>query len=550
MEEARIYTCGTGNSVRNRLFKKEDALFIKVDSTKVSGKAEICNSDGKNGYTGDFTFALADISDIKEEEYMGFPALSFTAQEKGLYGNKKIKVFLPQLKQINEVRNLLKELKMGPKATTAEEIAAAVSGGTAPQAKPAEQPRPANQPKPADKPMVGQPTPIPQEVAEQPRPANQPKPVDNPEPGKPAPIEPAPAPAPAPEPIPVPVPEPAPIVKEEPVEKKAELSEEEFQKRMDKLGVLKDCGLLGEKEYISKRLELVSEFCDLKDFNDKIQKLIALKDCGLLSDKEFEANRIDVIKECCDLDVSDINEYRRNVQKLSFLQIGEVITNDEYEKSKLSLVGDVEFKLDDAKDVFVRKLQRLPVLKECKLIEEGSFDDKVKKLLNEIQVTKNDSRESLVSKLKKWPVLAQENYISATELSSMQNELISTSLDVAWKTPDELKAIINRMGALKEGECLTGDEYVTRRSKLLAEVDMVEDYTTRVAMYRMLPQVGFITDAEYEALKQKCIDDIFVSSHSVEEFKVRANNLVELQKVGMLTEAEFTSYKTKLMSEL
>ena len=46
------------------------------------------------------------------------------------------------------------------------------------------------------------------------------------------------------------------------------------------------------------------------------------------------------------------------------------------------------------------------------------------------------------------------------------------------------------------------------------------------------------------------IDEIFVSSHSVEEFKVRANNLVELQKVGMLTEAEFTAYKTKLMSEL
>lgn len=548
MEEARIYTCGSGNSVRTRLFKKEDALFIKIDSTKISGKAEICNSDGRNGYTGDFAFALQDISDIKEEEYMGLPALSFTAQEKGLYGTKKIKIFLPQLKQMNEVRNLLKELKLGPKATTAEEIAAAVSGGSTSQAKPAEQPRPANQPKPADKPMSGQPSPIPQEVKEQPRPANQPKPVDKPEPGRPAPIEPAPAPA--PEPIPVPVPEPAPVVKEEPVAKKPELSEEEFQKRMDKLGVLKDCGLLGEKEYISKRLELVSEFCDLKDFNDKIQKLIALKDCGLLSDKEFDANRIDVIKECCDLDVSDINEYRRNVQKLSFLQIGEVITTDEYEKSKLSLVEDVEFKLDDAKEVFVRKLQRLPVLKECKLIEESSFDEKVKKLLDEIQVTKNDSRESLVSKLKKWPVLAQEKYISDTELASMQNELISTSLDMPWKTPDELKAIINRMGALKEGECLTGDEYVTRRSKLLAEVDMVEDYTTRVAMYRMLPQVGFITDAEYEALKQKCIDDIFVSSHSVEEFKVRANNLVELQKVGMLTEAEFTSYKTKLMSEL
>ena len=141
-------------------------------------------------------------------------------------------------------------------------------------------------------------------------------------------------------------------------------------------------------------------------------------------------------------------------------------------------------------------------------------------------------------------------YISDAELATMQNELISSSLDMPWKTVDELKAIISRMASLKEGECLKEDEYQARRSRLLAEVDAVEEYTTRVAMYRMLPQVGFITDAEYEALKQKCIDDIFVSSHSVEEFKVRANNLVELQKVGMLTESEFVAYKTKLMSEL
>ena len=58
MEEARVYTCGSSNSVRNRLFKKEDAMFIKIDGTKVSGKAEICNIDGKNGYTGDFNFSL------------------------------------------------------------------------------------------------------------------------------------------------------------------------------------------------------------------------------------------------------------------------------------------------------------------------------------------------------------------------------------------------------------------------------------------------------------------------------------------------------------
>lgn len=574
MEEARIYTCGSSNSVRNRLFKKDDAMFIKIDGTKVSGKGEICNIDGKNGYTGDYSFNLQEISDIKEEEYMGFSALSFVAQEKGLYGSKKLKIFLPQLKQLNEVRNLLKELKGGPKETTAEAIASAVTrtanqprpveapqpGRPAPVQQPADQPRPANQPRPVEAPQPGRPAPV-QQPTDQPRPANQPRPVENPQPGRPAPIQqPTPQPAPIQQPTPQPAsvqqptPQPAPVqqpvVESKPVVQKPEISEEEFQKRMDKLAVLKDCGLLGEKEFVSKRLELVSEFCDLKDFNDKIQKLIALKDCGLLSDKEFEANRIDVIKECCDLDVSDINEYRKNVQKLSFLQIGEVITEEEYEKSKVSLVSDVEFNMSDDKDTFVRKLRRLPVLKDCRLIEEAGYEEKVKNLLEEIKVTKNDSKESLVNKLKKWPVLAQEKYISEMELATMQNELISSSLDMPWKTPDELKAIISRMGSLKEGECLTGADYEIRRSKLLAEIDAVPEYTTRVAMYRMLPQVGFISETEYESLKQKCIDEIFVSSHSVEEFKVRANNLVELQKVGMLTEDEFNAYKTKLMSEL
>ncbi|MBQ7776396.1 MAG: hypothetical protein IJ379_10805 [Lachnospiraceae bacterium] len=553
MEGTRIFTSIQNSSVKN-LFKKEkeEGMFLKVEGKTVSGKGNICNAEGRNGYQDEFSFSIQEIGDIKEEDYNGVSALAFTAQLKGLYGNKKVKIYIPQLKQPAEAISTLKKLKAEvggdsivtvtpPSNPTPVGASAKTEPAPAPAPTPAPTPAPAVEPAPA-------PAPAPQETK------TIYKPVGEDYAGGHAPEKVAPAPAPEPAPAPAPEPAPEPKVEEvKPVVEEvasSEMSEEEFQKRMDKLNVLKDCGLLGEKEFTAKKLELVSEFFDLGDFNERIQKLIALKDCGLLSDNEFEQNRIEVIKECCDLDVHDIKEYRRNVQKLAFLEIGEVITPAEYAKSKQNLIDDVAFKVEDDKDTFVRKLRRLPVLQDCHLIEEADFDKKVSDLIDLLEVTKNDSRESLVNKLTKWPLLAQENYMAVAELKSKQDNLITTYLDVPWKTPDELKAIINRMSALKEGECLSEDEYQSRRAALLQNVDEIEEYSTKIAMYRMLPQVGFITEAEYDTLKQKCIDKIFTSSSSVAEFKERANQLVELQKVGMLTTEEFNAYKTKLMSEL
>ena len=135
-------------------------------------------------------------------------------------------------------------------------------------------------------------------------------------------------------------------------------------------------------------------------------------------------------------------------------------------------------------------------------------------------------------------------------LKSKQDALISKYLDSKWSTPEELQVVINNMMALREGECLDVKEFQARRQQLLADVEAVENYATRVAMYRMLPEVGLISSSEYDEIKQKCIDKIFVKTNSVMDFKERANNLVELQKIGMLTDEEFAGYKNKLMSEL
>ncbi len=572
MEAAQIFTCNASSSVKNKLFKKDEGLFLKVEGDHITGKGHICNTDGKNGYVGDYSFYVQDVSLVTEEEYMGSTALSFVAQEKGIYGKKKVKVYLPALKDATVALGLLNRLT---KNNSSNSSSASSTKRVEPVKTSSVQPlkgepiRIVEPPKAEPAKVVEPPKAEPVRVVEPPK-AEQPKA----EQVKTEEVKVEQAAATQVQPVARSVYEkyksddeknsiteernkvdasievkadaaPAPAVEET-----KEMTEEEFQQRMDKLAVLKDCGLLGEKEYIAKRLELVSQLCDLSEFNERIQKLIALKDCGLLSDKEFEANRVDVIKECCDLDVEDIKEYRRNVQKLSFLEIGEVISAEEYAKSKQSLVQDIEFEANDTKERFVRKLQRLPILKECQVIEEKDYKKKLDDLFSVLNISDKDSKEVLVNKLNKWPLLLQENYIDATDLKQKQDDLAAMYLDVEWKTVDELRAIIDKMIAMKEGECLTEEQFQKRREKLLKDIDAVEDYTTRISVYQMLPQVGLISNSEYNGLKQKCIDDIFVRSNSVAEFKVRANNLVELQKIGMLTSEEFANYKTKLMSEL
>ena len=532
MEGARVFTCVTNNSVKNMLLRKEAKVFLKVDGEQISGKGQICNAEGRNGYLDDFEFSAAEISNIKAEDYNGVEAISFDASLKGLYGNKKIKVFLPQLKEADAALALLKSLKQssGDISFAQKQVVTAPRPIGRPEA-----PAPA----PAPKYEEPKPAPAPAPTFEEPKPAPAPAPTFE---------EPKPAPAPAPVvEAPKPAPQPEATVDTKNV---AGISEEEFAKRMDKLEVLKDCGLLADNEYTAKKFELLGEFYGLGKFYERIQKLVALKDCGLLSEKEFEENRQEVLKECCDLNVTDMNEYRTNVQKLAFLELGEVISDDEYKQSRATLVEDVTFRLEDTKERFTLKLKRLPVLKECHLIDEEDYDKKVAGLFDLLEVDAQDSKDVLISKISKWPLLVWEKYMDTAALKSKQDALISKYLDSDWSTPEELKLVINNMMALREGECLDVKEFQARRQQLLAKIDNVENYATRVAMYRMLPDVGLITGSEYEDIKQKCIDKIFVKTNSVMDFKERANNLVELQKIGMLTDEEFAGYKNKLMSEL
>ena len=101
MEGAQVFSCSTGG-VRS-IFNKNsgDALFLKVENDRISGKGYVCNEDGRNGYIDDFSFSITEIKNIFIGEYMGLQALGFNARVANLYGAKKVQVMLPQLKNMD-----------------------------------------------------------------------------------------------------------------------------------------------------------------------------------------------------------------------------------------------------------------------------------------------------------------------------------------------------------------------------------------------------------------------------------------------------------------
>ncbi|MBQ2803831.1 MAG: hypothetical protein IJF07_08035 [Lachnospiraceae bacterium] len=526
MEGAQVFSCNFSTNVKSIFSKNTESLYLKVENDKISGKGYVCNEEGKNGYIDEFSFSISEIKNVFIGEYMDVKALGFNARIANIYGAKKVQVMLPQLKNMDLVIGLLKRLKNNAEAQEEERRAASRPAVQAPQAavqtaaaQATAQAAPSQmQVQPAQSLATAQPKASTYQQSQV-----------------------------------VPAERGVPVGETKKAEVEADDRDqdaEEFNRRMEKLTVLRDCGLLGEKEFNAKKIELVSEFCDLTDFNEKIQKLIVLKDCGLLSEKEFEANRVDIIKECCNTETSDMKEYRRSVQKLSFLEMGGVITTEEYERYKQVLVDDTDFKLSDSKEVFVKKLKRLPVLKESQLITDKEYKQKLEAMYEMIEVNSDDEIDNLADKLNKWPLLAQERLITASELKEKQKNLVASYLNMNWTTSDELMIVIKKLMALKQGEWLTEMDYFAKREDLLRRVNAIEDYVTKIQTYMMLANTGFVDDAEYQKQKQRCIDDIFKPCASMDEFKGKVNNLLELQKAGMITEQEFVSFKTKLMSEL
>ena len=60
MANAQVFTCNYGGSIKNKLLKSGEKLFLKIEDGKISGKAFICNEEGRNGYIDNFDYPIND----------------------------------------------------------------------------------------------------------------------------------------------------------------------------------------------------------------------------------------------------------------------------------------------------------------------------------------------------------------------------------------------------------------------------------------------------------------------------------------------------------
>ena len=559
MATAQVFSCNYSGSIKNKLLKGGDKLFLKIEDTKISGKAFICNEEGRNGYIDNFEYPINDVREVIKGDYQGDQALIMNTRITSLYGTKKAQTIFPAIKDIDVVIELLGELKEKTAASGQMEARQATT-----QSQPIGRPVVPAPPVPPQQPIATQAVPsapvpsvnlqtkaIKQEVTQ--------NVVVKKEAGigenvggallsrSTAPVQTAPTGT-----VGSAVMQKAPAQAAQAAAAQQKKNDsEDFQKRMEKLYVLKDCGMLTDKEFDAKKLELVSELCGMTDFNEKVQKLVVLKECGMLSEKEFDSRKVDIIKECCSTDVEDLDEYKRNVERLPYLKLGGMIDDAEFAEKKFQVLSEVEYSDADPDEITLKKLQRWPVLREADMLSEDEFKIKIQSLVDHIDVSELDPIELLSSKLRKWPILVAARLISEGEFKKKQNDVIDSFTNAPWTNVPEFSIVVERLMALKNCEWLSELDFHAKKVELLRKVANVQDYVTKVQLYIALPQIGLITTQDYEVRKQEFVDDIFAAGDgSTEEFQSKVKKLMDLEKTGMLSTDEFTNYKLKLMSEL
>ena len=111
MAGAQVFTCNYSGSIKNKLLKGGDKLFLKIDDTKISGKAFICNEEGRNGYIDNFEYPINDVREVFKGEYQGNQALIMNTRITSIYGTKKAQTIFPSIKDIEMVIERLGQLK-------------------------------------------------------------------------------------------------------------------------------------------------------------------------------------------------------------------------------------------------------------------------------------------------------------------------------------------------------------------------------------------------------------------------------------------------------
>ena len=108
---------------------------------------------------------------------------------------------------------------------------------------------------------------------------------------------------------------------------------------------------------------------------------------------------------------------------------------------------------------------------------------------------------------------------------------IDAFTNAPWNDVPSFTVVVERLMALKDCEWLSELDFHSKKVELLRKVANVEDYVTKVQLYLALPQIGLISQGDFEVKKQEFVDEIFAPGNgSTEEFQTKVKKLMDLDQ--------------------
>ena len=504
-----VFQCESVRGFLKKLAGNEKTPYLEVTKNAIKGRAIVYPENTGNSYSSDINYEIGDITKIEKMMFQGLDTFVISVRTNTIYGRERYQLRFPGMKDIERASSMLNNLLA------------------------------ANQGNNVSKPVNAQ-TPIPKAVV-----PIQPEPVQASAPAAPAQAQVSEAAAPTPTAA---VQAQAPAAAETVQNKPDNLTLEERKKQFEKLEAIYQTGMISEKEYKISKAEYISMESGLDEFYSKLKVNLQYSEIGFLSEKEFEDFKNEVIDEASNITNVPTDTYKQNLKKLLLLNLCDILSNDEYSKICDDIVSTVQYVSDDSEDLVVQKIERWPILKECEVLSPTQYDQFLKIVAEDTKIKMGESIPILEHKLIRLSTLSKTFIFTPEEFAKKKQEFIADMTEMDYSSEAKLSVQIERLMALRHCEWMDESDYQSHKNEVLKTIEGNSDAVQKMLLFKMLTEVTYITQADYDNFKKGVIDDIFSNYSNIDELKMRAQTLMSLKEADIVTETEFNDLKKKLLA--
>ena len=224
------------------------------------------------------------------------------------------------------------------------------------------------------------------------------------------------------------------------------------------------------------------------------------------------------------------------------------MSDADYSKVCKDMADSVSYIPEDKEEVVIEKIQKWPILKECEIISNADFDNLGKLAAEDTNIKSSDSLEALEHKLIRLTTLSKTFVFTEEQFTSKKNAFVSEMLEVDYSSESKLKDRIERILVLKKCSWIDEAAYEAKKAEVVQNIKRNDDAVVRMQLFRLLTDIKYITETDYNTYKAEVIDAVFSQYTDISELQKKAKVLMDLKEAGVITDSEFADYKKKLLA--